>query len=372
MQGWSDSVALPHLTSPDPSCLKNTVNMPFDYKILTSDSSSNGTDGQWTTVDSVKGNVVAGRGHLVDFTGKSWIKMGISKTAGNSQIDEISVFDASKGLEDSWIFIGTSISGMAFRGNSPTSFSELIATKSAAAFTPCMIRGGIGCIRSSDVVADISKYLANAGNMHFWAIEMGTNDAWGGTNANVTAYKANMQLIIDSCKAHNIEPVIARMIATNPAKTDTKWQINPDFLTAIDDLTSNNKLIAGPDFYNFFLNNPTQLNSDGIHPSAIGAASIQRLWAEKMDTLVYKKTSTVIAIQPIRKLTSFSAFFQNKRIVLKADIPGNACIFSVKGEMLEKIDMAKAGSYTLNNVPGVYLIKFRSAKAVETVKIVKD
>jgi hypothetical protein len=214
----------------------------------------------------------------------------------------------------------------------------------------------------------VSKYLANAGNVHFWAIEMGTNDAWD--KLNVSTYKSNLQRVIDSCKAHQIEPIIARMIATNEAKAG--WQVNPDYLTAIDDLTSKNKLIPGPDFYNYFLQHPSELSStDGVHPNGvIGAASMQRLWAEKMDSVVYQKTSAIIANQPIQKLTSFSAFLQNKRIVLKADTPGKVSIFSINGELLEKIEMAKAGSYTLKKVPRFCLIRFRSSKGIEKVKIV--
>ncbi len=368
MEIWSDSLAAPWVGN---SGAFKTVNMPFEYQILTSDSSTTGLDGQWTEAITIKNNVVAGRGHLIDFAGKNWIKMNITKSSTPGQLDEIGVFDASNGLEDSWIFIGTSISQMAFRSNVPTSFFDLISTKTNSLFTPSIIRGGIGYIRSGDIAKDIVKYLANAGNMHFWAIEMGTNDAWGGTNANVASYKANMQLIIDSCKAHHISPIIARMIATNPNKTtEGKWQIHPDYLTAIDDLTSKNKLFPGPDFYNFFLQNPSQLNSDGIHPSAIGAASIQRLWAEKMDSVVYKATRVKPSSTSLSVQKNFSVSCQNKRLVLRTKVPGNASFFSISGEMLEKIELAKAGAYTLNNTPGIYLIKFKSAQGVVTKPIV--
>ncbi len=92
-----------------------------------------------------------------------------------------------------------------------------------------------------------------------------------------------MQLVIDSCKAAGVMPVIARLIATNP--TQAGWQVNIAYETTIDSLTKVNKLIAGPDLYTYFLNNPSEHNSDGIHPNATGAASIQRLWAQKMDSL---------------------------------------------------------------------------------------
>jgi lysophospholipase L1-like esterase len=368
MQIWSDSVALPLAVGK--TCWQD-VKMPFEYQISTSDSSTTGLDGQWTEAVSIKNNVVAGRGHIIDFSGKSWVKMSIASGVG--QLDEIGIFDASNGLQDSWIFIGTSISQMAFRSNIPAKgFSDII-TDLHSAFTPALIRGGIGCILSSNFKDDILKYLSNAGNVHFWAIEMGTNDAWGGTNTNVAAYKANMQLVIDSCNAHNIQPVIARMIATNPNKTiDGKWQIHPDFLTAIDDLVSKNNLIAGPDFYNFFLANSTQLNNDGVHPSATGAASIQRLWAEKMDTLIYQKSSAISSFISGNLSFShkFNALSQNKRIILRTTTAGTASIFSINGEILAQFDIPAAGSFPYKSIPGFYLARFASKSgAVETIPV---
>jgi lysophospholipase L1-like esterase len=362
MQIWSDSVALPLATNK--SC-PQTVNMPFEYTISTSDSSSTGSDGQWTDVVSVKNNVVAGRGHPVDFAGKSWIKMSIAK--GSGQLDEVGVFDASNGLQDSWIFIGTSISQMAFRSNIPSSgFCEIVNSKHST-FNPAIIRGGIGCIFSANLADDVSKYLANAGNVHFWAIEMGTNDNWDKLPAST--FKANLQRVIDSCKAHQIEPVIARMIATVEAKVG--WQVSPDYLAAIDDLTSKNNLVPGPDLYNYFLQNPTQLNSDGVHPTATGAASIQRLWAEKMDTAVYKANSSVKP-PTISKNTShhFNAFSQSKRIVLRAEMPGIASIFSINGEIQDKIELPQVGSYGSQITTGFYLIRFESTKGTrETIPV---
>ncbi len=371
MDIWSDSLALPW--AGQPGCMKN-LNMPFEYQILTSDSSTTGADGQWSEAISIKNNVVAGRGHLIDFTGKSWIKMNVTKSSSNAKIDEISVFNALNGLDDSWLFIGTSITQMSSRSPVPSkNFTDFI-TGWHSSFTPAMIQGGIGCVRSEDVVKDISKYLANAGNVHFWAIEMGTNDAWGGTNAKAASFKSNLQMIIDSCKVHHIEPVIARIIATNPNKTkDGKWQIHPDFLTAVDDLTSQNRLYPGPDFYNYFLKNPTELGDDGIHPSPTGGLSIQRLWAEKMDSLVYQKTSVISSLNPMHRLSSstFTALSRNNRLVLHADIAGTASIYSINGEMLDKIALRAASSRARAKAPGFYVVRFSCANGlVKTVPVV--
>jgi len=44
-----------------------------------------------------------------------------------------------------------------------------------------------------------------------------------------------MQLIIDSCKAAGVQPIIARLLSTNP--TNAKWQVDPAYETTIDSMT---------------------------------------------------------------------------------------------------------------------------------------
>jgi len=265
-----------------------SISFPTSYKILVSSNSTNGSDGDWSTVLSVSSNTVSARGHLIDFTGYSWIKMSILQ--GGGTLDEIEVFDASNGINDVWFFPGTSITANTFKGTPPAiNFADRI-TSSYPSNNPVMIRGGIGCISSTDFVNNLTKYMTIAKNAKYWAIEMGTNDAWGGSNYNAATFKSNLQKVIDACKVNGIQPIIARVLATN--KTNAGWQVHADFLKAVDELTVANNLIAGPDLYNWFLAHPEDLNSDGVHPNASGASNIQRLWAEKMSTLFEGGAST--------------------------------------------------------------------------------
>lgn len=82
-------------------------------------------------------------------------------------------------------------------------------------FKPVMIRGGIGCISSTDFAKNLSNDLKMPGNAHFLAIEMGTNDTWGGSNGNVATFKWNLQQVIYSCKVCGIQLIIVRFLATN-------------------------------------------------------------------------------------------------------------------------------------------------------------
>ena len=254
-----------------------------NFKILTSANSTDGTDGDWEEAATITNNPVMARGVDIDFAGKSWFKFVSSGDVG--QILEIEAFDMSNGGTDTWFFMGTSISQMGIKQQDTDSTTAQLIHAKFPNYTPAMLRGGIGCINSTEVVAHLKEYLEYAGNVKFWAIEMGTNDAWGGGDWNLDTFKKNMQTIIDSAKAHGITPIIARIIATDSAKAG--WQVNPAFLEAVDKLTEDNNLPKGPDFYTYFKKHPEQLASDGVHPNGDkkGGQAMHHLWAEALAPL---------------------------------------------------------------------------------------
>jgi lysophospholipase L1-like esterase len=340
--------------------------IPVDYDILTSPNSTNGTDGTWTIALSIKKNSVTARAHIIDFTGSQWVKMLIAK--GGGSIDEIEVFEMTAESNDTWFFAGTSISANSFKSTPPEkSFADLI-TESHASFTPAIIRGGIPCINSTTMINDISKYLSVAGEVKYWAIEMGTNDAWGGTNSNVAAYKTNMQKVIDSCKARGIQPIISRIIGTDSAKA--KWQVHPDYLKAIDSLTIKNKLIPGPDLYTYFSKHPSEL-SDGVHPTAAGGASVFRLWAQKMDSLYSAGASTIIGRNATDKTLSTSPckITCNGGSFIHSKDEGILSVYSLKGTLIKKVFLPAHGSYNLANIKGVFVIDFSSKVGKESFSL---
>lgn len=288
-----------------------TVNCPHsttslsDFAILTSGNSTTGADGDWDTAFVVTGNEVLSRGVQIDFEGKSWVRFSSESTMG--QFLEIEIFDMDNGGDDTWFFMGTSISQMGLKqqeSDETQTTADLIHSQFPD-YTPAMLRGGIGCINSTEVVEHLPQYLANVGNVHFWAIEMGTNDAWGGGDWNLDTYIGNMQAIVDSAKAHGITPVIARIIATDSSKAG--WQVNPLFLQALDSLVRVNELPEGPDFYGYFYEHPELLGSDGVHPNATtgGGQAMHRLWAEALAPL-YADTSSPESIRPMKKLQAKS------------------------------------------------------------------
>ena len=293
---WSDSIANPR------DCAEG-LPVPTSYHILISGNSTNGNDGTWTAADSVFDNIVAARAHRIALSDANWVKMAVSK--GGGKIDEIEVFDISDGADDTWFFLGTSMTANMFKG--PVQFKnfrnyimEYVQEFNPKA-TPAFIRGGIGCATSNGFASDMKKLMEIAGNVCYFAIEVGTNDAWGGSADNVKSFSDNLQTIISACKSNGTTPIIARIPATNPEKSS--WQINEAYLKVIDDLTKQHNLTPGPDFYDWFAKHPDELKDDGIHPTQRGGASMQRLWAEAVYKL-YDPNAPKPVSQPAANMTA--------------------------------------------------------------------
>lgn len=263
-----------------------------EYHIYTSANSTDGENGDWEEVVHVTGNTFSARTHSFDFIGKSWVKMEIVSAHVSEQflqygltdpsIGEIEIFDISDGQDDSWFFIGNSITAGALKGlaySEGEMFEEIIEEGTEGSYRPMVLRGGVPCIHSYEV-ADVLDHYYNVGGSEakYWAILLGTNDAWGSSNSGVDTYKTNMQIIIDYALDNDKVPILAQIPATG--ESDAGWQVHPDYLTAIEELISENDLLEGPDFYSYYLDHQNEIDNDGVHLTDAGGKSMQRLWAE--------------------------------------------------------------------------------------------
>lgn len=347
-----------------------------NFQILTSANSTNGQDGDWTIAAEVKDNEVMARGIYIDFSGMSWFRFVSKDEVG--QILEIEAFDATQNGDDTWFFMGTSISQMGLKQQETDSTTADIIHARYPQFTPAMLRGGIGCINSTEVVAHLNDYLRYAGNVKHWAIEMGTNDAWGGGDWNLDNYKRNMQTIIDSAKAHGIEPIIARIIATN--EKEAGWQINEKFLQTIDELTEENQLHKGPDFYSYFLEHPELIASDGVHPNGEtrGGQAMHHLWAEALAPLYEKEqeltpndSTETFASMSTSKLPLISVNGNNIEL-WNVETDMTLSIRSLAGREIENHQLQKMTHQTICSkvASGIYVLLFKWNGGSATYKIV--
>ena len=348
-----------------------------NFKILTSANSTDGTDGDWEVAATVQNNPVMARGVTIDFAGKSWFKFASEGDVG--KILEIEAFDMSAGGTDTWFFMGTSISQMGIKQQDTDSTTAQLIHARFPEYTPAMLRGGIGCINSTEVVEHLNEYLEYVGNVKFWAIEMGTNDAWGGGDWNLNTYVSNMQTIIDSAKAHGITPVIARIIATDSAKAG--WQINPAFLEAIDKLVENNSLPQGPDFYSYFKEHPELLASDGVHPNAEtkGGQAMHHLWADALAPLYAigdTATKTPDSATTLKMASTFAApkiYAQGKNIFVEGNFQNatSVTLVSATGQVISPKALSQNyGQVQFENLTtGQYIAIIRGKNAVQTSTI---
>ena len=281
---WDDTGTYDYKTPPD----KTVYGQPAAYSIQVSADSTNGADGAWTTVVPSVTNAVRTRAHAFDFTGKSWIKMIVTatpaKAAGNVIVAEIDVHDISAtgtGLpDDTWFFMGDSITAFAYdrRAANQPSFAELVHT-AAPAYMPAMINGGIGSELTSHGLARLDEMLALNPDYRFFAITYGTNDSWG-NKTDTTAYRANLQAMIDKLKAAGHEPVLSHI----PYSPDGNHNTLDLFNTVVDELTQQNGLQIGPDLTAWFKAHPDQF-TDMVHPNYDGQKAMNKLWADAMRRL---------------------------------------------------------------------------------------
>jgi lysophospholipase L1-like esterase len=213
----------------------------------------------------------------------SWIKMVITAAPPNEssngvQIAEIDVHDisATGTADDSWFFMGDSITAFAYDRAAlhQPSFAAAINMASPSYF-PAMINGGIGGELSSGGLARLDEVLSLNPDYRFICLTYGTNDEWG-NHTDASAFKSNLQAMIDKIVAKNKTPILTHVPFSNDGNHDTL----PVFNAAIDELTRTNNLQVGPDFYAYFMAHPDQLQaSDHVHPDDAGRLAMNQEWA---------------------------------------------------------------------------------------------
>lgn len=255
---------------------------PGAYHIDVSSDSTNGDNGTWKTVVTVADVKTHGQSHVFDFAGDRWVKLvitGVPAASPNGvQITEVDVHDASAGTNDTWFFMGDSITAAAFDRKHQPSFATCVHDRHAG-FFPMMLNGGVGGAASKDGAGRVNDWIAQNPDAHFWAIGYGSNDS-AGDASDTTSFRANMSTIVERLRAAGRVPILA----TIPYANDGHHINVPSFNRVIEDVRAANALPAGPDLYAWFLAHPDELR-DGLHPNERGVVSMNRLWADAVDPL---------------------------------------------------------------------------------------
>ncbi|MEO7000426.1 MAG: SGNH/GDSL hydrolase family protein, partial [Ktedonobacterales bacterium] len=254
---------------------------PQDYDIAVSANSTNGSDGNWHTVLSVRGNAARAREHRLNFSGMSWVKMTILSAQPHAsqpyvRIDELEVYNAQALSKNTFFFSGDSITAIAynrFAEHLPSFADEMQSC--ATGRDPLTLDGGFGGQSSQAAAENITTWLALAPDVHYWLLGWGTNDAL--ENVPPDTFRAHLQIAVTAIKQHGGVPVIAHIPYTKdtaPGLITEIQQLNQ----VIDAVTAANSLIAGPDFYALFKAHPEYLGPDDLHPSDAGAIAMNAAW----------------------------------------------------------------------------------------------
>ena len=241
----------------------------------------------WEVLETVKGNTLSTRSHLLDMDGANWIRMRVTGAEKGISLN-FDVHDASQGADDSWIFYGDSITAGGMGNAWGTSYASHVHALDAN-LTPLQQNGGIGGISSTEGREHIDAWLA-ATAAHYVSIAYGTNDSWGNMNSTELYYD-NTKYMIDAVLNAGKIPVLPKIpYASNPDVGTYVGAHN----AVIEQLYSEygEKLVHGPDFERYFQEHPSGLSDDGVHPNADGYEAMRKLWAQTMNENVYTKAAT--------------------------------------------------------------------------------
>lgn len=264
----------------------NSNGMPSDYTIEVNPAEGGAypEDG-WEVVETVTGNTLHSRQHIVDMSGYNWIRMNITgndgKAGGYTSIN-MDIHNVSDGVSDSWIFYGDSITACGMMNCYGTGFAEYVNQIDNKYF-PVQENGGIGGIRSAEGAENIDRWLADFPGQYV-SIAYGTNDAWGNPSG-MEQYYENMSYMVEKVIEAGKTPIVPKI----PYSTEAAVGDNvPAYNAMIDKLYENySEVVKGPDFCAFFSENPDFLSSDGVHPNENGYAEMRELWAKTMYDEVY-------------------------------------------------------------------------------------
>jgi lysophospholipase L1-like esterase len=262
--------------------------IPVDYRIETAPRFSEDAS-DWEVAVEVEGNLARTGAHAFDFEDRRWVRLVVTAAPGPTPpvvIDEISLYDASEGgsgrVDDSWFFLGDSITAAAFPKNSNEDNFDAQVQAGRPEFFPAYLNGGISGETAADALERLPRVLEATRDLHYLAIGYGTNDSWGNQSVTGVRFEQTMNELVDQALDAGLVPILARIPFANGANASGQDEhaTIPDFNAVIDRITAERGLPCGPDLFAWFQAHPDELMNDGVHPTGNGSKSMNRLWAE--------------------------------------------------------------------------------------------
>jgi len=128
-----------------------------DYQIQANAAAGGSFPGSgWVTLTSVSGNKKGAGMHVLDLTGYNWVRILVTAGASNdaagnigTSLKEWQLFDASLGVNDTWFFVGDSITSNAFGNNDADGIDVLMNARTG--IVPGWYKGSHGGYKTDDL-----------------------------------------------------------------------------------------------------------------------------------------------------------------------------------------------------------------------------
>lgn len=245
-----------------------------DYTMLVSSDSTNGSDGTWVPATDVytdddvdvSGNTYTFRAHQIEFTGYSWVKLSITDTDAN-WIEEMEIWDADNGTQDSYFFHGDSITNRCARRPSDSGWNEAPSFQdlfSGDDRFPIAINGGSVGQGASFAVNQIDGLLNAFPMVEYWFFLMGTNDF---CYTSTSAFESYAETWYDAVTAAGKTPILVHPIWGNDVSGYCSDN-GPSFNTAIDSaLSGYASALPVVELYEAFYGHSEYFGSGDVHPT---------------------------------------------------------------------------------------------------------
>jgi lysophospholipase L1-like esterase/thiol-disulfide isomerase/thioredoxin len=268
-------------------------NCPGNYridgypKIAGSSILPSANDTKWVSLVDVQNNYIS-RAHVLALKDYAWIRMYItsfhSALYNKDAAFNLDIHDASLGTNDSWIFLGDSITAMGLT-------HEQIGTKNLSQminaalpnYFPLIIDGGTGGMSSDYGAKNIARWLKDFPGKYV-ALAYGTNDAGWGVSPDV--FYSQYESMVKEVLAANKIPIIPTIPWLRTSAAERAQTLNLK-LTILK--SAYPQIIEGPDLWEYFKNNQSLISADNIHPTEAGYIALREQWAKAMLANVYRK-----------------------------------------------------------------------------------
>jgi hypothetical protein len=267
--------------------LETTYGLVQDYAILVNGVEAvHVTDNQWSR-----------RTHLIDLAalGVQAADLSIelrvnglepsSNASLGAVIDEIEVFDASAGHQDSWFLVGDSLVGAAFRPTPELAGAHFRDLAAAAGHHPLFIEGGVGAEGVVTVRPLLPQMLDRHPEICNWVLMVGTNDVWNKVaDDSIKWFAESVSILANQVRAKGRRVFLATLpygergpAASAPFDPAVVASFNDQIrqVLNLEKFQEAPLAVPGPDFYPTLLP-PENRGSDGVHPTTAGARAMNR------------------------------------------------------------------------------------------------